>query len=86
MKSNYLHFGSVQEFGRLGEDLLGCCVSFYCYINDAFGRVIRVTIEKEDDFFYVAKLSFKGSRSWYSKFRSTSVFGCCRKVYDSLYV
>lgn len=87
MKNIYKYFDSVSEFGRLGEDRLRSCNCFCCYINNSsVDRVIRVTIEKEDDLFYVAKLYVKGSRSWFSKFRSVSVFGCCRKVYDSLYV
>lgn len=85
MKNIYKYFDSVSEFGRLSEDRLKSRNFFYCYINNTFiDRVIRVTIEKEDDFFYIAKLFYKGSRSLYSKYRSTSIFGCCCKIYDSL--
>lgn len=85
MKNIYKYFDSLSEFGRLGEDFMRSRYCFYCYIktND---RVIRVTIEKEDELFFVAKLFYKGSRALFSKYRSFSVFGCCRKVYDALYV
>lgn len=87
MKNIYKYFDSVAEFGRVPEDRMCSRNCFYCYINNTFtDRVIRVTIEKEDDIFFVAKLYDKGSRSWFSMYRSMSLFGCCRKVYDSLYV